>query len=188
MKNSFFLIMILFATMAHAQKYSGSVEAGVTNGNYETDAFVNTSHGFMLKGWFIGLGTGVDYYRFRTVPVFAEMRKEFSDKNIRPLIQVAAGLNVEWLTQEQRDHRFSWWQTTPSTFKNGVYLKAGTGVLFNAHKQIRFATTISWSYKSITEKYSDRLWDPWPQPGNDLTERTLLYNLQRVDLGVKIIF
>ncbi len=188
MKSISLLSILLLSTFCYAQKYSGSFEAGVTNGNFETNAYLNTSHGLALNSWYFGLGSGVDYYRFRTVPVFAEVRKDFSNRNIRPFVQIVGGLNIDWLTQEQKDHRFSWWQTTPSTFTRGVYFKGGTGVLFNAHKQVRFATTISWSYKSITEKYNDRVWDPWPQPGNSLTEKTLLYKLQRVDLGVKVIF
>jgi len=188
MRYIILLVICLFSTLINAQQYNGSFEAGVTNGKYETNAFVNTTHGFIYKGFFAGVGVGVDYYLFRTVPLFAEFRKEFSKKNVRPLVHFSGGININWLTQEQRDHRFSWWQTTPSVFKNGMYLKAGTGVLFNAHKQIKFATTVSWSYKTLTEKYTDRLLEPWPQPGNNLTERTLLYQLQRLDLGVKIIF
>jgi hypothetical protein len=188
MKHCFLLSVLFFTTLSYAQKYSGSFEAGVTNGNFETNAYLNTSHGLAVSSWYLGFGSGVDYYRFRTIPVFAEMRKEFSKKNTRPFIQLAGGINIQWLTQEQRDHRFTWWQTNPSTFKPGVYFKGGTGVLFNTHKLVRFATTVSWSYKSLTEKYNDRVWDPWPQPGNSLTEKTLLYNLQRVDIGVKVIF
>lgn len=188
MKYAILWVMLLCTNLTQAQKYTGNIEAGVTNGNFETNAFINTSHGLTAKGWFLGAGAGVDYYRFRTIPVFAEIRKEFSNKKIRPLIQLAGGLNIDWLTQEQKDHRLNWWQTTQSTFKKGMFFKAGTGILFNANKDVRFATIISWSYKSLTEKYSERLWDPWPQPGNNLTEKTLQYNLQRIDLGVKVIF
>ena len=40
-----------------------------------------TINGFQKRSWFAGIGVGLDYYRYRTIPLFVDVRKEFGNAN-----------------------------------------------------------------------------------------------------------
>ncbi len=47
---------------------------GLINGNNGVSAAMQTVNGFTKGPWFAGIGLGLDYYQYRTVPVFADVR------------------------------------------------------------------------------------------------------------------
>ncbi|MFI5151955.1 MAG: hypothetical protein ACHQET_01395 [Chitinophagales bacterium] len=43
---------------------------------------IQSVNGMQYKSWFGGIGVGLDYYRFRSIPFFLDLRKSFqSDGN-----------------------------------------------------------------------------------------------------------
>lgn len=177
-----------YASGSQAQPhYSGSIEAGVLNGNWQTNGYIQTTHGVQYKQWFAGIGTGVDYYRYRTVPVYAEVHRSFGKHNAQPFIVVAAGINATWPDQQQKQEISGWMQTTPAVFHNGFYTRAGIGMMFNTSKKLRFAVNAAYSYKTLSRSYSEWLFDPWPQPVNT-TVKTMVYHFNRLAIGLNVFF
>ena len=192
MKRSLLLAgAVLIAHLAFAQgkkfSYRGNAEGGLVNGSHQTNAFISTSHGFTRNGWFAGLGASVDYYRFRTIPVFAEVRKQFGKGGNRAFVSAGSGIDIAWPNADQKFERTNWWTEIPSEFRNGFFCKAGGGVIFNSDRKTSFTLNAGWSLKTITEKYDEFIWGPGPLPPAP-TEKTLVYKLNRLYIGFGINF
>ncbi|MCE3281378.1 MAG: hypothetical protein K0Q66_115 [Chitinophagaceae bacterium] len=185
------IVAVLFVSLVTAQQkkfsYKGNAEGGLVNGGYQTNAYISTSHGVTWNGWFVGLGAGIDYYRFRTIPVIAEFRKQLGKGDNRAFVVAGTGVDIAWPTGAQQMERITWWGETPSNFRNGFVCKAGAGVVFNAHRKTSFTINAAWNYKSITEKYSEFIWEPGPLPPAP-TEKTAVYRLNRLSIGFGISF
>src|SRR3954451_20111827 len=54
------------------------VNAGLLVGKSGRDFQVQAIPGIQYKSWFAGAGSGLDYYYWRTVPLFFDVRKTFS--------------------------------------------------------------------------------------------------------------
>jgi len=183
-------VIVLLAACSSLQaqfKYQGSIEGGVVNGNWETNGYVQTTHGIQYQQWLIGVGAGMDYYRYRSVPVFLEVQKNFGKKTVRPFLIAAAGVNATWPTEEQKQTIINWWQTTPAEHKNGWYAKLGAGVLLNASSKLKFSLRAAYSFKSLSTTHTEFFFVPWPQPTTS-TEITTEYRLNRVTIGLGIGF
>ena len=170
---------------SHPLKYTGSIEGGMLNGSYQTTGYLLTTHGVAMKTWKLSMGTGIDFYRIRTVPVFLELRKEIGKGVNRPFLYTAAGGSFVWTTERQESESMGW-EMQKSSFQNGFYSRAGAGMIFNAAKHNRLAVSLGWSYKTIGEKFSqtDWIWGIWPQPN----EHNIRYRLHRVQFGVHLLF
>src|SRR4051794_6429384 len=96
MRYLFLLVCISAGCFANAQKnvhYTGNVEGGLLTGSKGASAFMFTTHGVQYNRYTFGVGSGIDFYGFSSVPLFADVKRMFSDKNTQPFIQVDAGLN-----------------------------------------------------------------------------------------------
>lgn len=182
-----FVLLISFGSIQAQWKYQGMVEGGLINGNWETNAYVQTTHGVQYKQWSAGLGTGIDYYRYRSVPVFIEVQSSFGKKTVRPFIIAAAGINATWPTEEQKQQWNGWMQTTQAEFSNGFYSRIGGGILLNANAKVKLSLKIAYSYKTLSRKYTEWNWEPWPQPVNTI-QKTMEYRLNRLNVGLGVSF
>ena len=64
-------------------QFEMTVLAGPTDGERGTSAQIEVIPSIKYKGYYIGVGTGVDYYFIRTIPVFLELKKVFTPIQIR---------------------------------------------------------------------------------------------------------
>lgn len=185
-----FIVIALLATSISVQsqvRFEGNIESGMMNGGWQTNGYVQTTQGVHYKQWFAGVGAGIDYYRYRTVPVFAELRRTFGNRSVRPYVLTAAGINTTWPNQLQKQENNGWWQTNVASFHNGFYGRVGVGVVLNADKKIRFGLNAACNYKTLSRTYSEWIFEPWPQPSN-ITEKTMEYRLNRLSVGLSVMF
>src|SRR5881227_3562178 len=67
-------------------KFQGEVQVGPLDGQRGTYMQLQSVNGISYKGYFIGLGTGLDYYFMRSIPLFLQLKKKLLNKNNTPFI------------------------------------------------------------------------------------------------------
>lgn len=191
MKTIYCLLALLIASASLAQKsprYKGNFEMGIVNGTTETEAFLQTTHGLQYRGWFAGLGTGIDYYRFRTVPLLLELRKQFTNKTARPFVSLAGGLNLPWLMTSEKQEHWNWGRPiTFSEYDAGYALRAGAGVVLKAESKINFSLSAGWSRKTLLESFTETDFSQGPQPSTGV-EKKLDHQLNRAFVSFAVNF
>ncbi len=189
MKNIYMGMMaLLIVAILNAQqsKQKGNVfvsaQAALLNGDDHVNGQILLTGGYQLKGWFIGGGTGFDYYKYRTIPAFADVKKYFGKGDRQFFIYANGGSNIAWPTLNQY-RRVGWGAVDGlSQFKNGIYTDVGFGyTLFNSKKR-GFFTAAGYSTKTLSETYNEQIWGG-PNPPI-ITKRTLEYTMNRVIIRV----
>lgn len=76
-----FSIFSIFTCVAFAQQpglhFRTINQVGLTVGQGNPDLVLQSVNGFQKQKWFGGIGIGYDGYGYKTIPVFADLRREF---------------------------------------------------------------------------------------------------------------
>jgi hypothetical protein len=106
----------------HSQNY-----IGILNGESATKFQVQSINGFERGTWFGGLGTGLDYYYFRSVPVFLSFNKSFCSCERSFFVSLDGGINWIWdKSTSNRINNFRDGDFSPSWYwAGGVGYKIG---------------------------------------------------------------
>ena len=72
--------------IANAQQTKKAVfhslqQVGLINGRGAVSASLQSINGFEAGDWFAGIGLGLDFYRYRSVPLFADVKRYFKIAN-----------------------------------------------------------------------------------------------------------
>lgn len=186
---SFFVF--LFATKAFSQKiaYAGSFETTLVNGSYETELAVSTAHGIRFGNWSTAVGAGIDYYRFRSVPLFIDVKRYVPLRKFQPFIQAGAGVNIAWPTDGQKIFQkwwSSWWpQTDTLPFRNGFHGKLLLGVVFNPQSRVKIGISAGWNYKTQSTVMQEMVHNgaAWVYE-----PRITIYRMSRLSAGLNVGF
>src|SRR5580698_558321 len=101
-----FCLLFQFAVMSiHAQQpqnknawcFQSINNIGLIIGQKDAAFDLQTVNGFRYKSMFGGVGVGLDYYGFRSVPLFADLRKYFGSNKNAFFIYEDCGVNFAWL-------------------------------------------------------------------------------------------
>jgi hypothetical protein len=126
---------------------------GLVNGSNDVSALLQSVNGFQKKNWFLGIGVGLDYYYFRTVPVFADARYSFGKKKNKLFVYADGGINIDWV-EEYAPGQIVIWDGSGSNneFFNGIYTDAGFGYLIKMKKENALQLSLGYSHKSLKEE------------------------------------
>ncbi len=124
--------------------FQSILNIGLLEGQMGGDFQIQTVNGFQYKGWFAGIGTGVDYYRFRSIPLFLDIRKNITNKNLTPFIYADGGMHFPW----KKDNESFYYDASMS---NGLYYDAGIGMNFTLRKNQGITFSAGYSYKFVKE-------------------------------------
>jgi hypothetical protein len=192
--------LILIATNSFAQQKSTTKpwqfhsinNIGLFEGQAGSTFQLQTINGAQYKSWFAGVGLGLDYYRFRTIPLFIDVRKEFGQTKNKLFVYADAGINFYW-KRDKDVKQFS----VDSKFNNGFYGEAGVGYKLKISHKLALLFSGGYSYKKITEEGSNYYYypyylppgifytDPLPVSGN---KSKINYNLNRLVIKAGIEF
>lgn len=84
-------LFMLFVTVGfgqHGWKFRSDDYVGLASGQLGNYGVVETVNGVCKGPWFLGIGAGLDYYRFRSIPLFVSVTREL------PIFPKAGGLFV----------------------------------------------------------------------------------------------
>ena len=145
------IMLIVAVNIANAQcncKFSSQQYAGLLEGEKGSAFQLQTVNGLKFKTWFTGVGVGLDYYTYRSVPLFLSINKEFllGRNSIYALLD--AGYNFPWYKREEgRGSNF-----ISSDFSGGFYWSGGMGYKISVNKnRDAVLLNLGYSFKHMQE-------------------------------------
>lgn len=157
-----FLLLLTFACfLSHAQEsgstgqklaYFSTSQAVHFEGSAGSAFGVQTVHGATLKGWALGGGIGLDLYRMRSFPVFAQLKRSLPLKRIPLYVYAEGGPNFIWARKGEE------LQGNNAQTKKGYYWDAG----LQYHAPLRNKTSLVFSAgfgeKTYIESFTMPFW------------------------------
>lgn len=161
----FLQIFILISIISFAQKKSDNYKfhsinsLSFLNGENEVSAGLQSVNGFQKGSWFGGIGVGIDYYIYRTVPVFADIRYEFGKNQNKFFAYADGGISFTWKADVQGAPIMDW-PVNPSVSKyfNGYFTDAGFGYSIHMKKAGAFVLSLGHSHKTLREDVTYTDW------------------------------
>lgn len=158
----FFLVVLMPATLISFGQKKNAVckfhsinNISLVNGDNEVSAGLQSINGFQKGNLFAGVGLGLDYYLYRTVPLFADFRYEFGKPKNKFFAYADGGINFDWVEEIYNDG----WDglNRTSEFHNGAYTDLGLGYMVGSRKGGGLVLSLGHSYKSLekTTSYLD---------------------------------
>jgi len=180
----FFSSAILFGSLcANAQEkinFSSQNYLGLLEGAHGSAFQLQTINGIAYKTWFVGLGTGIDWYYQRSIPAFVSASKDFFKKAGRSFYaSIDGGMNFPW----KDDKPYNDWGYRVGKPDRGAFWSAGLGYKIGVGKSNdALLMHLGYSYKHLSEEVttvSPCLVGPCPEN----TEK-FDYSLRRLSLKV----
>jgi len=130
------------------------------NGDNEVSAGLQSVNGFQKGSWFGGIGVGLDYYIYRTVPLFGDLRYEFGKGKNKFFAYADGGVNFQWVEDYYYDGPiiFDGPLIGPGKFHNGIYTDAGLGYMINFKKSGGLVLTLGDSRKTLRKDVTYTDW------------------------------
>ena len=127
----------------HSQNYVGLLE-GEAGSAFQ----FNTVNGMQRGTWFAGLGTGLDWYMYRSVPLFLSINKDWKPSNRTFYFSLDGGTNFAWIkNQNSSNDLFS------NEFSPGFFWGAGIGYKAGfRNKKDAVLINLGYSYKQLKEE------------------------------------
>ncbi|HTR29345.1 MAG TPA: hypothetical protein VMH27_08740 [Puia sp.] len=147
------VVLVLAANPGYGQhplQFRSTEWLGLSTGQAGGAGILGTVNGVAWGPWFTGLGASVDYYRFRSVPLFLSVTRDISlGRRDRLYLYANGGTNVPWYTRPNMGDNNA---VVSSTFQGGAYWGGGLGYLWKLGNQ-RQAIVLSAGYavKKLSE-------------------------------------
>jgi hypothetical protein len=164
-----------------AYKFHSINNISLINGDKGVSAGLQSVNGVQKGNLFAGVGLGLDYYLYRTVPLFADLRCEFGKTRNKFFAYADGGVNLEWVEETYNDGPIFIWEGSgiSGEFHNGAYTDLGFGYMIGTKKGGGLVLSLGHSYKSLKKTISYPDWR---------TQETITdmyhYNLNRIFLKV----
>ena len=152
MKLLYISVFSLFTIAASAQSkigFSSRNYVGLLEGEHGSAFQLQSINGVKCQTWFAGLGTGIDWYYRRSIPLFASVNKDFLRKANRAFYVTAdAGANFPW-----NNNNYNTWGYTIDKSYPGLYWSAGLGYKIGVGKKNdALLIHLGYSSKHVREK------------------------------------
>lgn len=129
-------------------------QVALVNGNHAVSGALQTVNGIGYGNWFMGIGVGIDFYRYRSVPLFFDLRRSLDMKNGNKLFVYAdGGYNLPWVKRDESVFSvWGWPSNTDYKYKGGLYMDAGFGYAVQVKGGNAFLLSTGYSHKYFSEK------------------------------------
>ena len=187
---SLFVLLCIAGSIAGQQKKPAPLwrfhsinSVGLLEGEAGSAFQLHTVNGVQYKTWFAGAGAGLDYYRFRGIPVFLDIRKMFPLATNTFFVYGDIGLHASWLTEKQKNSNS--YVAALTDFNNGLYTDAGAGYQLCLGNKGALLISAGYSFKSIRGTQVD--YSPMSYDGPPIFTR-LKYDLSRISVKMGLKF
>jgi hypothetical protein len=129
----------------HAQNYVGLLE-GEAKGAFQ----LQTIHGVQYRNWYGAGGVGLDYYMYRSIPVFFSLNRNIILNKRTFFVSGDIGTNYPWV-QEQTS--VVWGGSSKQDFSPGLYWAGGMGYkAYFKNKSDAILINLGYSFKHLKEE------------------------------------
>ena len=144
-----FSSIIFFSVQAQNEKvkYQSINLGGITVGESEVNAVFQTINGINFSQWFLGIGIGVDYYQYKTLPLFFDARRFFGRRH-KEFLYGNFGYNLP--LNNKPGNEISYYDSYD--FKGGIYTDFGLGIKIKFIKSTSLVFSLGHSYKKLQSK------------------------------------
>ncbi len=149
LKLIFLLIVIPVSHVAFAQekaKFNSINMAGIVAGKSGAYHALQTINGINYREWFAGIGTGIDYYRYKSVPLFLDVRTSVAKSSL--FVYADLGYNYPMHNKPGKEIYYY----INYHFTGGVYNEVGAGYSIKLSHKSKLLFTSGYSYKKINNK------------------------------------
>lgn len=120
---------------------------GLLTGQSGQAAILQSINGVKTSKWFAGVGTGIDYYGTRSIPLFLDVRHTLGNKTKSPFFYADGGINFPWITTDQKLNR-----SYIGKSYQGVFLEGGAGLQLIMKNKTALLLSAGYSYKEIKDE------------------------------------
>lgn len=191
MKNRFSLVLLflLVAAVGSAQtgsKFSlqGSAYVGLLEGKPGGDFQLGATGGVKKGTWTASIGTGIDYYQLRSVPLYLQVQKNLVSGTKAPFVYASGGYNLAWLRIIEKE----WSYMGNGNAKGGLFADAGIGYELPVLKNsaLQFSAGFSMKKMSVEEYPYDVIIAIYPMP--PVSPAFTDYTFRRISMKVGLRF
>jgi len=162
-------------------RFQPVLNAGILFGQTNRDVQLQAIAGASYKAWAAGIGAGLDYYRFRGVPLFLDVRKQFQNP-IPVFLYADIGWQLPWV---KKSTTINWFQTETS-YQKGLYYDFGAGWRFKTSRRNALLLSAGYSAKKVREVIKPINITEGSNGGGGRTESD--YHLRRIALKLGFQF
>lgn len=179
----FILFNLSFIQSTKAQKpglrFSSTTSVGIVTGESESALIIETINGIKFSKWFAGVGAGLDYYQYNSLPIFVNGRRYF-DKSNRAFVYGNAGFSIPLKNVPKPELGFF----TDYYFSGGIY--AGGGVAYSLPLKNRTSMTFSigYSYKELEMHSNVKICGIIPPCREEQSRYDLNYGMIVIKMGI----
>ena len=149
---------------------------GLLEGQTGSAFQIQSINGMQYKSWYGGIGLGLDFYRYRTIPLFIDIRKEFGSSVNKFFAYADGGVNFCWLTDNEKNTYLM-----DDHFDTGFYTDLGLGYKIGIGKSNHLLLGIGYSLKKLKETYNTYYYFP---PYNKTDKEEINYSLNRLTIKI----
>lgn len=185
----YILLSTALATYVKAQELPSPVrhhftsinQVGLLTGSAGQAATIQTINGLTWSKWFAGVGTGIDYYGTRSIPLFVDLRRNFNTKAKGLFVYADGGINFPWISDGQKQSR-----PYTGTSSKGLYLDAGAGLRFKLKNSSALILSAGYSYKQVKDRTDLMTIWIWPTP--EKSYEYYKYDYRRIVMKIGLEF
>jgi len=163
-------------TVACPWQFHSIKNVGLLEGQTGSAFQLQSVNGMQYRSWYVGIGLGLDFYRYRTIPLFLDIRKEFGKGPDKFFAYADGGVNFAWLTDNEKTTYL-----TDDHFNTGFYTDLGLGYKVGVGRTNHLLLSLGYSLKKLKETYQTYSYLP---PDNALEMEHIDYNLNRLTLKI----
>ncbi len=136
-------------------------------------------NGMGLKTWFAGIGIGIDGYRYRSVPLFLDVRKELGRKKNKWIFYADAGYNLPWVHEVETQYYWNPTMKHEYKYKGKIYADVGAGYAIHCRKHGTLLMTLGYSRKD----FGKTVITIYPGSENNVESYSYKFNRLMIKLG-----
>lgn len=195
-KYCIILVILCVASQLSAQKtrkqwYVTPQIAGLM-GEEKISYQFGVTGGWQHRNLRLGMGVASDYYKLRSIPVFADIRLTHPRKQ-ELFAYLNLGYNLPQPTEDQKINISGWgwgWQMNQNQFKGGAYVDVGVGADLAVSNKHKMQISLGYSIKEFTIIYPNGT--IWPSASSffdpSATDVSRTYSFRRLALRVGFTF
>lgn len=162
-------------------RFSSQNYAGITEGESGTGFQLQTINGFRKKTWFAGVGTGIDYYFQRSIPLFVSVAKFLPSSKFPFYFNGDIGINFPWVRNDL------YYIHAPGEYSSSLYWAGGLGYKFGSKKNNNgVLLNFGYSYKHLLRE--SEYTNPCLVPPCPVSTERYDYRLRRLSVKVGWLF